>query len=105
MAEHLNRFRELMSQVQRLSGNGKAIEQNELDSLLSLSLAESYEPIIMALQSQTYNLIFDIFAGRLLQESARRQVLQGRLAGQRQNNPSNSAFTAKYVMQGKNRGE
>ena len=60
MAEHLNRFRELASQVQGLSGNGKAIEENELVTLLSLSLPESYEPMIMALQARTDDLTFDI---------------------------------------------
>ena len=74
MAQHLNRFRELASQVQGLSGNGKAIDENALVTLLSLSLPDFYEPIIMALQSRTDDLTFQIFAGRLLQESARRQV-------------------------------
>jgi len=41
MAEHLNRFRELANQVQSLSGNGKAIDQSELVTLLSLSLPDS----------------------------------------------------------------
>jgi len=72
MAEHLNRFRELANQVQGLSGNGKGMDENELVTLLSLSLLESYEPIIMALQSRTEDLTFEIFSGRLLQELARR---------------------------------
>jgi len=48
MAEHRNRFRELANQVQGFSGNGKGMGENELVTLLSLSLPESYEPIIMA---------------------------------------------------------
>jgi len=104
MAENLNRFRELASQVQGLSGNGKAIDENELVTLLSLSLPDFYEPIIMALQSRTDDLTFNIFAGRLLQESARRLVAQGRQAEQPQRNTSTTAFTANYAMRGKNLG-
>ena len=72
MAEHLNSFRELANQVQSLSSDSKGIEENELVTLLSLSIPESYEPVIMALQSRTDDLTFDMFAGRLLQEAARR---------------------------------
>jgi len=72
MAEHLNRFRELANQVESLSANGKGMEENELVTLLSLSLPESYEPVIMALQSRADNVSLDIFTSRLLQESARR---------------------------------
>jgi len=71
MAEHLNKFRELANQVEGLSGTGKGIENNELVTLLSLSLPDSYEPIIMALQSRADKVTFDIFASQLLQESAR----------------------------------
>jgi len=42
MADHLNRFRELANQVDSLSADGKGIEGNELVTLLSLSLPESY---------------------------------------------------------------
>jgi len=104
MGEHLNRFRELANQVQGLSGNGKGMGENELVTLLSLSLPESYEPIIMALQSRTEDLTFDIFSGRLLQESARRQVAEGRQGDQRANNTSGIAFSARYPMWGRNIG-
>ena len=49
MTEHLNQFGELANQVESLSPSGKGIEDNELVTLLSLSLPESYEPIILAL--------------------------------------------------------
>jgi len=104
MAEHLNRFRELANQVQGLSGNGKGMDKNELVTLLSLSLLESYELIIMALQSRTEDLTFDIFSGRLLQESARRQVAEGRQGDQRANNTSGTAFGERYPMRGWNSG-
>ena len=104
MAEHRNRFRWLANQVQGLSGNGKAMDENELVTLMSLSLPDSYEPIIIALQSRKEDLTFDIFSGRLLQESARRQVTEGRQADQRANNTSGTAFSARYPMRGRNIG-
>jgi len=76
MAEHLNKFRELANQVESLSADSKGIKNNELITLLTLSLPESYKPIIMALQSRADKISFDIFSGRLLQESACRQVVQ-----------------------------
>ena len=75
MSEHLNRFRELSNQVESLSPSGKGMEDNELVTLLSLSLPESYEPIIMALQSRAVEVSLDVFTSKLLQESARRQVV------------------------------
>jgi len=72
MAEHLNNFRELASQLEGLSATGKGMEDNELVTLLGLSLPESYEPIIMALQSRADDVSFDTFTSKLLQESARR---------------------------------
>jgi len=69
-----------------------------------LSLPDSYEPIIMALQSRADELTFDTFAGRLLQESARRQVAQVRQPDMGQNTSSGGAFTAKYPMRGRNIG-
>ena len=50
------------------------------------------------------DLTFDIFSGRLLQESARRQVAEGRQAEQRANNTSGTAFRARYPMRGRNIG-
>jgi len=70
MAEHLNMFRELANQVGSVSANGKGIEENELVTLLSLILPESYELVIMALQWRADNVGLDIFASQLLQESA-----------------------------------
>ena len=104
MAEHLNRFRELASQVQSLSPNSKGMEESELVTLLSLSLPESYEPIIMALQSRSEDLTFDTFAGRLLQESARRQVAQVRQPDQGNYNTSGAAFSAQHAMREKSVG-
>ena len=60
--------------MESLSANGNGMEDNELVTLLSLSVPESYEPIIMALQSRADDVSFDIFASKLPQESARRQV-------------------------------
>ena len=71
MAEHQNRFQEFANQVQSLSSDSKGMEESELVTLLSLNLPESYEPVIMALQSCTNDLTFHMFAGRLLQEAAR----------------------------------
>ena len=58
----------------------------------------------MALQSRADELTFDTFAGRLLQESARRQVAQVRQPHLGQNTSSGGAFTAKYPMRGRNIG-
>lgn len=46
------------------------MEDNELVTLLSLSLPESYKPIIMALQSGVDEVSLDVFTSKLLQESA-----------------------------------
>jgi len=92
MAEHLNKFRELANQVGSLSANGKGMEENELVTLLSLSLAESYEPVIRALQSRADDVSFDIFTGRLFQESARRQVAHNSPQPGGQSTPA-AAFT------------
>lgn len=50
--------------------------------ILTLSLPESYKPLVMALQSRTDLVTFGIMAGRLLQESARRLVSQVKHKGQ-----------------------
>jgi len=81
MAEHLNKFRELANQIKSYSSNSKGMEDNELVTLLNLSLLESYKRIIIALQSLAEEVTFDIFAGRLLQESASRQVANTRHNG------------------------
>lgn len=67
MAGHLNKFRELANQVESLSPEGKQIDDNELVTLLSLSLPASYEPLVMALQSRSDDISIDIFTARPLQ--------------------------------------
>ena len=69
MAQHLNLFREIAKQLRSLSENGKGIDDTELVTILTLSLPQSYEPLVMALQSRSDTSIFDLMAGRLLQES------------------------------------
>ena len=76
MAEHLNQFRELANQLRSLSSEDKEVDDSELVTILTLSLPASYELLVMALQSRTDLITFDIMAGRLLQESARRHVGQ-----------------------------
>ena len=76
MAQHLNQFRELANQLRSLSPEGKGLDDSELVTILTLSLPDSYEPLVMALQSRTDQTTFDVMAGRLLQESARRHVGQ-----------------------------
>lgn len=51
MAQHLNHFRELANQLRSLSVDGKGMDDSELVTILTLSLPESYEPLVMALQS------------------------------------------------------
>ena len=96
MSEHLNRFRELANQLCGLSPEGKEFDDSELLTILTLSLPESYEPLVMALQSRSDIVTFDMMAGRLLQESARRHV--GKVVthkGQEHSTPeSHTAFTA-----------
>jgi len=95
MAEHLNKFRELASQLAGLSATGKGMEDNELVTLLSLSLPESYEPIIMALKSRADQVSFHVFTSQLHQESARRQVVH---TTQHSNSSTagGAAFTAQF---------
>jgi len=81
MAEHLNKFRELVNQIKSHSSNSKGMEDNELVTLLNLSILESYKRIIIALQSLAEEVIFDIFTSQLLQESAPRQVANTRHNG------------------------
>jgi len=76
MAQHLNQFRELANQLRSLSVDGKGMDDTELVTILTLRLPESYEPLVMALQSRSEPITFDTMAGRLLQESGRRQISQ-----------------------------
>jgi len=68
MAQHLNKFRELANQLRSLSVEAKRMDDDELVTSLTLSLPGSYEPLVMALQSRSDTITFDIKAGRLLQE-------------------------------------
>ena len=97
MAAHLNAFREMANQIENLSSDeGTSLIQGvDLVSMLSVSLPDSYEPLIMALQSRSEVLTFDFIAGRLLQESTRRQAAiatHGNLG--QGNGSSQSAFIA-----------
>ena len=76
MAAHLNGFREIANQIENLSSDDgtSQIQGVDLVSMLSVSLPDSYEPLVMALQSRSEALTFDFIAGRLLQESTRRQA-------------------------------
>ena len=70
MAAHLNAFREMANQIENLlSDEGTSqIQGVDLVSILSVSLPESYDPMIMALHTRSEVLTFDFIAGRLLQE-------------------------------------
>ena len=61
--------------MESLSATGKGREDSEFVTILGLSLPTSYKPVIMALQSQADEESLDIFTGKLLQELARRQVV------------------------------
>jgi len=66
MAQHVNQFRELGNQLRSLSEDGKGMDDTELVTILTLSLPESYEPLVMPLQSRSDTITFDLMAGRLL---------------------------------------
>jgi len=68
MAQHLNKFRELAIQLRSLSVEAKRMDDGELVTSLTLSLPGSYEPLVMALQSRSDTITFDIKAGGLLQQ-------------------------------------
>ena len=93
MAQHLNQFRELANQLRGLSVDGKGMDDSELVTILTLSLPESYEPLVMALQSRSDTITFDTMAGRLLQESGRRQISQSSNGVQGVSPVSETAFT------------
>ena len=94
MAQHLNQFRELANQLRGLTTEGKEIDDSELVTNLTLSLPESYEPLVMAVQSRADLVTFDMMARRLLQESARRHVVPVTQKGQENTHGSQTAFTA-----------
>ena len=94
MAQHLNTFREMANQPRSLSQDGKGMDDSELVTILTLSLPQSYEPLVMALQSRSDTITFDLMAGRLLQESGRRQISQVTNQAQQGTNTSSTTFTA-----------
>lgn len=105
MAEHLNQFRELANQLRGLSNDGKGMENSELTTILTLSLPESYEPLVMALQFPSDTITFDMMAGRLLQDSGRRHISQVSQTQSGSNNHQQTAFTAQRILPvGRGRG-
>ena len=48
MAQHLNLFRELANQLRSLSPDGKGMDDSELVTILTLSLPDSYESLVIA---------------------------------------------------------
>ena len=93
MAQHLNQFRELANQLRSLSIDGKGMDDSELVTILTLSLLDSYEPLVMALQSRSDTIGFDLMAARLLQESGCRQISQVTHTANGSNTLSQTAFT------------
>jgi len=93
MAQHLNQFRGLSNQLRSLSVDGKGMEDSELVTILTLSLPESYKSLVMALQSRSDTVTFDMMAGRLLQESGHRHISQVTQSSQ-VNKPPTTAFAA-----------
>ena len=100
MAQHLNLFREMANQLRSVSQDGKGMDDSELVTILNLSLPESYEPLVMALQSRSDTITFDLMAGRLLQESGRRQISQVTSQAQQGTNTSSTVFTAYWPTGG-----
>ena len=100
MAQHLNLFREIANQLRSLSEDGKGMDDTELVTILTLSLPQSYEPLVMALQSRSDTITFDLMAGRLLQESGRRQINHGTHPNSGGTNTSSTAFTAHRMAAG-----
>ena len=103
MTAHLNSFREMANQMENLSSDDgtSQMEGVGLVSMLSISLPDSYKPLIMALQSRTEAPTFDFIAGRLLQESTRRQAA---VATHSKTTTSQSAFIAGSSNRYKGRG-
>ena len=72
------------------------MDDSQLVAILTLSLPESYEPLVMVLQSRTDQITFVVMAGRLLPQPAKRQV--GPISHKTQDNgitaSSQTAFAA-----------
>ena len=100
MAQHLNLFREIANQLRSLSEDGKGMDDTELVTILTLSLPESYEPLVMALQSRSDTITFDLMAGRLLQESGRRQISQATMSANGGRETKTTAFTVQRPTTG-----
>jgi len=100
MSVHLNSFEEVSTQVANLSPNGIGIPDGALVSMVSLSLPESYEPLIMAIQSRSERLTFDLLVGLLLPEATRRQA--ARLSTTNKNTQPLAALAARagYCLPG-----
>lgn len=98
MAQHLNLFRELANQLRSLSQDGKGMDDTEVVTILTLSLAQSYEPLVMALQSRSDTITFDMIAGRLLHESGRRQISQTTTTSNGGRETPQTTFTAQRAM-------
>ena len=97
MAQHLNQFRELANQLRSLSVDGKGMDNSELVTILTLSLPESYEPFVMALQSCSEAVTFHTMAGRLQQESGRRQIGQVSQVPHGRSDTQHTAFAAQRL--------
>jgi len=93
MAQHLNQFRELANQLRSMSVKGKGMDDSELVTSLTLGLPGSYELWVMGLQSRSDTITFDMKAGRLLQESGRRQISHATHTHDGTNLPPHTAFT------------
>ena len=93
MAQYLNQFRELANQLRGLSVKGKGMDDSQLVTILTLSLPGSYELLVMALQSRSDTTTFDMMAGRLLQESGRRQISHATQTHDETNLPPHTALT------------
>jgi len=76
------------------------MDDTELVTILTMSLPESYEPLVMALQSRSDRIAFDQMAGSLLQESGRRQISQATNTSPRGSNIPQTAFTAQRPAMG-----
>jgi len=104
MAQHLNQFREIANQLRSLSEDGKGMDDTELVTILTLSLPASYEPLVMALQSRSDTVTFDLMAGRLLQESGRRQISQPTMISNGGRETQNTVFAVQRPIFGTRNG-
>lgn len=106
MAQYLNQFQKLANQLRGLSVKGKGMDDSQLVTILTLSLPGSYEPLVMALQSRSDTITFDMMAERLLQESGWRQISHATQTHDETNLPPHTAFSVQLGSTGgtQNRG-